>query len=339
MPRRKRAARSVPPTWRMPPATVKRGGTPRRVGVEFELQGLAVDELAGLVASTLGGAATPVSDAEFRIEVPGHGEYRVEVDFAYLKDMAKLKSLEDRDASTLRDVGVSVLESVSSLVVPCEIVAPPLPMIEVAEPMDALVAAVRNVGGQGTRHSPLYAFGVHLNVEPPNLDADTVAAYLKAFVCLFDWIVWAGDVDLSRRFMPFIDRYPSEYENRIVEPSYSPDWPALIDDYLEWNATRNRALDMLPMFADVDEERVCSRVDDDLVKPRPAFHYRLANSCIDEPDWSIADPWNRWLQIEHLANDPQALEDCCRAFAKDRERLLTSLDSKWRQEMQKWLID
>ncbi|MBT8078612.1 MAG: amidoligase family protein [Gammaproteobacteria bacterium] len=323
--------------WPLPRVTQKADGTPRKVGVEFELQGVTVEQLANIVSTTLGGTSQPVNDAEYRVDVPAHGEYRVEIDSALLKDNARLLEDQDADTSELQEAAINALGNASSLVVPCEVVSPPIPMNELAEPMDALVRAVREAGGQGTQQSPLYAFGVHLNIEPPEMSARQVSSYIKAFVCLYDWIVQAGDVDLMRRLMPYIRKFPASYESQVTDPGYKPDWTALIDDYLAANPTRNRALDMLPMFAEVDEPRVRNIVDDDLIKARPAFHYRLANCCIDDPSWSIADPWSRWLQIEHLAADAERLTECCAAFAADRQRLLGSLDNKWSEEVQRWL--
>jgi len=324
--------------WELPAITRKATGEPRRVGVEFEFQGVAVHELAGVVATTLRGESRQVSDAEYEVAVPGQGDYRVEIDFALLKKMASDKSDAD-ETSAAEDLAVDLMAAASSLFVPCEVVAPPLPMTDLAAPMEALTRAIREAGGQGTRQSPVYAFGVHLNVEPPDLSPATVSAYLKAFVCLYDWIVWAGEVDLSRRITPFIDRFPKEYEALVTRPDYAPDWRNLIADYLALNPTRNRALDMLPMFATVNEEAVSAAVEDDLVKARPAFHYRLANCCIDEPHWSIAAPWERWLKIEHLANDTDLLQSCCAAFQADRERLISNIDNRWRDEVQAWLPD
>jgi len=183
----------------------------------------------------------------------------------------------------------------------------------------------------------LYAFGVHLNVEPPDLEAHTIAAYLKAFVCLNDWILWKGDVDLARRITPYIDRFPRDYERWIADPDYRPDLDMLVGDYLAHNATRNRGFDMLPMFAHLEEARVTDAVDDPLIKPRPAFHYRLANSCVDEPGWSVATPWRCWLAVEQLANDRDRLDACCRAFIADRDRVLSAVDNRWREQVEQWI--
>jgi len=192
-------------------------------------------------------------------------------------------------------------------------------------------------GGKGTRQSPLFAFGVHLNIEPPSMDVGTVLGYLRSFVCLLDWIIWRGDVDIIRRVTPFIDRFPKAYDILVTSPEYRPDWRRLIDDYLEYNPTRNRALDMLPMMARVDEDRVRDAVDDPLIKARPAFHYRVADSRVDEPGWSVRESWEHWLQVEALAADAEQLLDCCAAFQADRARVLHAVDRQWRSEVERWL--
>lgn len=324
--------------WQLPERLTGADGSPRRVGVEIELQGIDIEDLAALTAATLGGEVTPVSAVEFDIEVPEQGDYRVEVDFALLKELAReRRRAVPEGGEGLMDFAVDLLNDVSSVTVPCEIVAPPIAMEAVAEPMDALVRALREAGAKGTRHSLLYAFGVHLNVEPPDLEAATIARYLRAFVCLYDWIVDEGEVDLSRRLSPYIKPYDRAYDLLVADPEYAPDWPTLIDDYLEYNPTRDRALDMLPMFAHMDEERVRATVDDALVKARPAFHYRLANSCVDEPDWTIANPWNRWMEIERLAAGGRDLATLASAFARDRSRMLRTVDNRWASEVREWL--
>ena len=326
--------------WSMPATTSRSDDSPRHVGVEFELQGIPVDRLARIVALTLGGEVETVSEAEYRVRVREQGTYRVEVDYARLKNRAKERQESDgKDESVLDALTMDAMTAVSSVIVPCEVVAPPLPMEEFPEPLQTLTDAIRDAGGKGTSDSFFYAFGVHLNVEPTDLDAETIAAYMKAFVCLFDWIIWKGDVDWARRITPYIKRYPAEYELQLTDPDYWPDRDKLIADYLYANATRNRALDMLPLFSEVDPDTGQVTVDDDLVKPRPAFHYRLADCAIGDPDWSIADPWGRWLQIEQLANDRDALDECCTAYRQERERVLHRIDNKWRETVTKWLKD
>lgn len=326
--------------WLLPDRIEKADGGPRRVGVELELSGIAVDELASLTAETLGGTVERVSSVEFNVAVPRFDDFRVEVDLKLLKDLAREREARiDEGDKSLMDFAVDLLDGASAILVPCEIVTPPLPIRELAEPLDLLVQRLREAGAEGTQRSFLYAFGVHLNVEPPDLEASTIVDYLRAFVCLYDWIVHEGEVDASRQMSPFIRRYDKAYELLVADPDYKPGWSQLIDDYLAHNPTRDRAMDMLPMFAAIDEARVRNVVDDPLIKARPAFHYRLANSCVDEDEWSIAAPWNHWMRIERLALDPDALSTCGIAFAEDRGRVLRGVDKRWLHEVRQWLLD
>ena len=199
--------------WQLPGALEKADGSPRRVGIEIELQGIDVNELAELTAETLGGTVERVSSVEFNVDVPDLGEFRVEVDFKLLKELAREgEGRSDAGDEGLMDFAIELLGGASAVLVPCEIVSPPMPMQSMTEPMDALVERLRAAGAKGTRHSVLYAFGVHLNVEPPDLEAGTVLDYLRAFVCLYDWIVEESRVDVSRQITPYIRPYPRDYD-------------------------------------------------------------------------------------------------------------------------------
>jgi hypothetical protein len=322
--------------WNLPSRIEKADGSPRHVGIEIELQGVSIERLATLVAETLDGTVERISSAEYNVHVDALGPLRIEVDFALLKELAREREKRIDDDS-LADFAVDLLGGASAMLVPCEIVTPPMPMTSMAEPMDALVERLRAAGASGTRQSVLYAFGVHLNIEPPDLDAGTIVEYLRAFVCLYDWIVEEGQVDITRQVSPYIRAYGRDYTLLLSEASYSPSLETLIDDYLEHNPTRDRALDMLPMFAELDEARVRAVVDDPLIKARPALHYRLANSCVDESGWSIAQPWNRWMKVEQLAELPDVLGECATAFRRDRERMLRGIDKRWTTEVRRWL--
>ena len=68
-------------------------------------------------------------------------------------------------------------------------------------------------------------------------------------------------------------------------------------------ATRKRALDLLPLLAHLDEERVRSVLPHEKIGSRPVFHYRLPHAHLSDPTWSIMPDWNRWLLVERLASD------------------------------------
>ena len=101
---------------------------------------------------------------------------------------------------------------------------------------------------------------------------------LKSFFCLYDWMIDVERPDLARRVTPYINHFESDYIKLVLNRDYDPTIEQLIDDYLEYNPTRNRNLDMLPLFAFIDEKRVRSVVDDPRVNARPTFHYRLPNT-------------------------------------------------------------
>jgi hypothetical protein len=161
--------------------------------------------------------------------------------------------------------------------------------------------------------------------------------YLQAFLCLYDWLQWRADMDLTRRLTVFVDPFPKEYVRRVVDPDYQPELGALIDDYLHANPTRNRALDLLPLFLHLDEKRVRAKVKDPRVKPRPALHYRLPDCEIDRPDWGLRTVWVDWLQVEHLAAEPDRLRKICGAYSDFLDRPLGGLFKNWQEKVTPWL--
>lgn len=81
----------------------------------------------------------------------------------------------------------------------------------------------------------------------------------------------AIDVDTMRTILPFVEPFPEEYVALLLDPDYAPDLDRLIDDYITFNPTRNRELDMLTVFTHLDEERVRAQLDDPLIGGRPTF--------------------------------------------------------------------
>lgn len=277
-----------------------RGPSPEdRVGVELELGGLDVDRCAAIVADVIGGEV--VEDSRYVRSVrTEHGVFRVELDAGWLK---KLGEEVSRGRGKWRDVATDALEKLAGGVVPCEVVAPPLPRRDL--PMiDALAVALGAAGGRGTYEAMRFGFGVHFNPELADVRLSTVLPVMRAFAQLHDALVDTYRVDPSRRLTGFIDPWPAALDERLLDPAYRPaDLPALIDDYLRISPTRNRALDMLPLFAHVDESRVRAAVGDEKLNPRPTFHYRLCNCRIGHPDWRPSQEWGSWLRVEALARE------------------------------------
>ncbi len=323
----------------LPPRPRTRDGALRRVGVELEMKGLDIDTLSALVAEHLGGRVEAISRYEHRVDGDDAGDWMVELDFEYLKQRGRQpRQQEDGVLAQLDEAAEELLAAGSEALVPMEVVSPPLPMDRLGG-LELLIARLRDAGARGTRDGLTFAFGTHLNPELPDTDVATITAYLKAFLCLFDWLRAEARVDLLRRLSVYIDPFPVEYVQLVCRPDYQPDLARLIDDYLDHNPTRNRALDMLPVFAHLDDERVRRRLDDPRIKARPALHYRLPNCEIDEPGWGLRHLWCDWLQVEHLAGDDKRLDDVCRQYLAFLERPLGRLVEDWAEQVEPWLVD
>jgi hypothetical protein len=187
--------------------------------------------------------------------------------------------------------------------------------------LEPLRWALLREDAEGTKKSILYGFGFQLNPELPSLEAEPMCRYLRAFIALYDWLLAVIDVDITRAYSPYVDAFPVEYRKLVLTPGYAPDLDTLIGDYLDHNPTRNRPLDMLPAFASLQKDRVLAAAKEhDHVKPRPTFHYRLPNCLVDDPSWSFALEWNRWVEVERLAEDRARLDEIARELLATPEK-------------------
>jgi hypothetical protein len=298
------------------------------VGFELEFTGISLDAAGKAVAKALDGKLSVKNEALQVVDAAGLGEFQVELDWSYLKKIAEQNPGADQ---------LSLLADAASLVVPVEVVCPPIPITDLNK-LDPLVNELRQAGARGTDDSVLAAYGVHINASLPALDADTIHRYTKAFALLQWWLVKAHAVNLSRRITPYIDLYPETYVKKLMQ-TRDPDRDSMFDDYLEHNATRNRALDLLPLLAYIDEARVKKSVDDDRIKARPTFHYRLPNCAIDETDWTLAKSWNLWCLVEALANREDLLATLGSDFIEASRPLLGVDQQLWIEKIDKCLKD
>lgn len=298
--------------------------------------GLSIDEISAIVADFVPGELERVTSYEHLVHGDACGDWGIELDFAFLKLRGRERMHAGERLSPLDEATDRLLEAGARQVVPMEVVSPPLPMNEAGR-VDDLVRRLRDAGARGTTHGLVYAFGVQLNPEIPDADPATLRNYLKAFLCLFDWLKLRARVDLTRRLTPFIDPFPVDYVRRVVDPGYAPDLAGLIDDYLMANPTRNRALDMLPVFSHLDAARVRGVVTDERVKSRPALHYRLPNCEIDRSGWYVVEAWRDWLEVERLAWDDERLLEICAAYTRLLTNPLDRMMRDWALEVEQWL--
>ena len=319
--------------FRLPPRVRNARGEVRRAGFELEYTGVSIAESARIVRDVFGFEDEDVQSTFARTVRTPAGEFAVEIDTRILKDKTyekPLRALGIEPDPDDRDWLEHALLDVASTVVPIEIGAPPLPITDLTA-LDALRTRLLAAGAKGTRASLLYAFGMHINPEIPSDDPGVLRDYLRAFLLLYPWLKDRCEVDISRSVTPYINRFPSDYARLILRGDYPASSDRLIDDYLQYNPTRNRPLDMLPVLAHLDRDRVLAGVEDGgkLVKPRPAFHYRLPNCELDDPTWTLAGEWNTWVAVERLAADAERIAAMSRDyFAADEESFRPFYD-KW----------
>lgn len=315
--------------FKSPPVTVKDDGSPRMVGFELEFSGLTLDQTVDTIQSSLGGEPRAGTAAEQVLYIESLGEFNVELDWDYLKrKAAETNQKEGRE-------WIDQLSKAASLLVPVEVVCPPIPITNL-EVLDPMVAALRRAGAEGTEESLLAAYGVHINTEIPSLDAVTLFSYLRAFIILQWWLLKAHEVNITRKISPYIDLYPEVYLKRVLSKP-KPSMDEILSDYLEHNASRNRALDLLPILSEIDEKRVRRVVDDPKIKARPAFHYRLPDCNIEHKDWSLALSWNNWWVVEQLSNRPDDLDELSAEFLDSDQPIIGVRRSEWVQFIDQWL--
>ncbi len=305
-----------------PPQPISEEGKDRRVGIEIEFAALKPRDAATLVTQRFGGTVVEVDPHRYEIQDGDHGVFLVELDAQYAHPNEKLSDVEDRKpwlselANWLRDLDTEASRLIGDLggdLIPCEVVCPPIPWTEL-DRIEDLYRALHQAGAAGTDEGLLYAFGLHMNVEASGTTVADILPTLKAYLLLSPWLRSAIQVDGTRRIFPYIDPFPSSYIKRVCAPDYTPDLNAMIGDYLSYNPTRNRELDMLPLFSHLRAARVSRAVDDPRIKARPAYHWRLPNALFSGQEAGPLAEWARWLTVERLAADSDGLDRACASF-------------------------
>ena len=323
---------------RLPPRNYNFEGNRRRAGVEIEFAAVSPSRVATRVAKLYGGTAEQEDPHRFHIRGTRLGNFLVELDTQYAHrapgevgpSASGLQGLMETFSNTMREL----YGDLGSLVIPYEVVCPPIEVEQLPE-LEALLLALREEGAQGTRDNLLHAFGVQFNPDIATRDPQWILAVLKAEILLSEWLRSIISVDMARRILAFADPFPKAYIHIILKDEYWPDIDQLIEDYLIYNPTRNRELDMLPLFLWLDADRVRRKIPDKLVKPRPTFHYRLPDANIRESRWSLTLEWNRWCVVERLAEDREILAEMGKSYL---ENDLSILSEDWALRCTEWLV-
>lgn len=326
----------------MPPATINSSGEERRAGYEFEFTGLSLDDSAAIITDLYGGEIEQISSYEYNIKGTELGDFGVELDAQLLRD----KKYE----TILRKVGLDIetfddkksfeksLMEMASSVVPFEIVTPPVPLSGMHH-LEKLIHQLREKKAQGTRSSFFYAFGLHINPEISSKKVQSLLSHLRAYMLLDAWIRKDASIDISRRLTPYINEYEKEYVKLILNEEYQPDLRQFIKDYFAFGNSRNRPLDLLPLFMHLDEEYTDKMLDETLTSARPTWHYRLPNCSLDDENWWLASEWNRWALVEKLADDETSLNELSTKYRELESQSIFGFETKWVGLMERWVIN
>lgn len=318
--------------FRQPSVLHDETGSVRTVGFEIEFTGVSLADTISAVERAYPATRHNETAAACDLDIESLGRFGIELDWTFLKRQA------EESGDTPADEWVGLLSQAAELVVPVEVVCPPVPVDRLDE-LRPLTDALREAGAAGTTSSLIAAYGVHINPRSPSLDSATLWHYLRSFGLLQWWLVKVHAVDLTRRASSYVDLYPEAYLRQLFSTTQAPTQERLIGDYLEHNPTRNRALDMLPLFNHLDDTTVQGRIPDPRIKSRPTFHYRLPNCQIDRSGWSLADSWNVWWTVDELAQRHEDLDMLAARYLEQHRAILGVKRNSWVDYMDQWLRD
>ena len=208
----------------LPPVTKNEDGNPRRVGLELEFAGIEPMQAAEIITSVYGGKISEEHRYHININNTDLGDFRVELDARILRKMAEDNIFDklgiNLEEDSLRKSIEDVVDKMARSVVPLEIVMPPV-AIEDLERLEQLREALQQNKAKGTHASMVHAFGMHLNIESPDLKTTTLLNYLRAFVVAYPWLLETLNIDMTRRISPFVDPFSDKYVNKILKYYYS----------------------------------------------------------------------------------------------------------------------
>ena len=279
-------------------------GASRRVGVEIEFGGLSQRDAAEAILPLLGGSVTAGDNGDLTLTGGDLGRVEIYLDTA----------LRKKASGPLAKAGLKA----SRAVVPVELVTEPLSQMQLPL-LDRVRDSLRQAGAVGTGDGVLLGFGVHLNVQTASETGADIPAVVMAFAFLEDWLRARDPMDLSRRVLSFTNSYPRAYLDALAQhPAQSlTDFLRL---YADHNPTRNRGLDLLPIYAHFAPNAFATQIGgENAVSARPAYHYRMPDCRLDEPDWTLAYEWNRWALVERVARNGSALTALPRIWTEHRK--------------------
>ncbi len=312
----------------------------RKVGFELEFSNVEIEDILQILQQNFDFEVKKKNNFLYKLGSK-YGDFTLELDFELLTKQKLKNSLKDFFEEVSVDIDENSIDKMEDIIgflskdiVPYEISTPPLPMNDMGI-INSIVEKLNQNKAFGTKERFYNAFGLHINIEAVSLKVESLLSYIKAYMILQDYINKDANVDLARKITPYIDNFKSDYMIHILDEKYKPNINELIEDYIQFNPTRNRSLDLLPMLAFIDEKRVRQKLPDEKIKPRPAFHYRLSNSMVGDSTWEIADEWNRWILVENLVNNESSLKYLSKEYLINLNNFVNF--QSWHRRIEEWI--
>ncbi|MCL3880745.1 amidoligase family protein [Marivita sp. GX14005] len=261
-------------------------GAPRHCGVEIEFAGPTERETADIVAGCFGGTIENAGNHALIVRDTEYGDIFIELDI----------SLRKREDVPLLNEGLDLFRGL----IPVELVTPPLSCEQLAG-FDRICERLRAEGAIGSRKGVLHGFGVHLNPAVVGEDHPHTLRTIMAFGLLEPWLRALEEVNATRRVMPFVAPWPKAFVSDLagMEPDTLAEIMRIAARHIK---SRNHSLDLLPLFKQAEPALFDTLFGDTgKTSARPTFHFRLPDSRIDEPGWSLLQPWQLWRQVEIVA--------------------------------------
>lgn len=279
-------------------------GSVRKVGIEIEFSGIKLIEAVDAVAAYFGGTVKKKSAYTYIVASEKYGDFIIECDSSFLKDRQIKNWLESIGIRIPKKINKRIdkeLSEMSDIIVPNEVTTPPFQCTDLKK-FENLTDLLSDLKAKSD-HTPisLAPCGLHINVEAIEISTREILPILQSFILHYDRLV--ERVDTIRRLAPYITDYPRKYKKLIMASSYLPSTRQLFIDYLKHNPTRNRALDLTPIIAHYDRGLIdeTPKIEKNLIKARPAFHYRLPNCHLEDQRWKFHQEWNEWVKLEETA--------------------------------------
>jgi len=322
------------------PLPLNEQGENRKIGFELEFANLNIKQCAKVITQLHGGDIDLVNRYFVNIRNTSIGDFTLKLDTSFLNEQkysqtfSMLDDLYKKASGKWEEQVENLMESIFSTVVPYEIVFPPLEINQLNEAEKIRKSLYEN-NAEGTSKSTFYAFATHINAEIPTPDVQTLLKYLRAFLLLYDYLLEKHHADITRKLTSFINPFPGKYVQKVLSPTYNPNLAEFIDEYHQYNPTRNRPFDLYPAFAWLNPYKLTDKQGIGNVKKRPTFHYRLPNSSIDNEQWNLAIEWNRWWLIEKLVSQPETVESLTHDYFEMHQKANLMPAKKWKKRTEK----